>query len=163
MTVTPEQLRAALADPRTPTVAAACRACGISRQAADKRPDLKAVLEEHRQRAKPPRDAQRKLGTHNIALPPATWARLAELSAAATAELGRKAGSKAAVARRLILEALEGALPAPVPGERGLKAVLDLGPAWDAVGERAGTKEPAEIAGIIRAILAGRPGRKGRG
>jgi hypothetical protein len=49
--------------------------------------------------------------------------------------------------------ALTGPLPEPAPVD-GLAYFLDLGPLWDMVGDAAGTSDPREIAGVVRAMLA---------
>jgi alkylated DNA nucleotide flippase Atl1 len=52
-----------------------------------------------------------------------------------------------------MLATFDGPLPAPddSPGE---VQWLDLGAAWGDVGKAAGTDDPRQIAGIVRAILA---------
>lgn len=155
MTVTPEALAAALADPAHHTVADACRSLGITRQAIHakhrdgrpQRPDLRAVLAEHnRQKAAASaaldRNEYGKARSHCLGLDAATLARL-------DANGKRR---RSATARALIMAAL-GNLPPPEDAGP-VEVVLDLGPAWDAVGEELGTEDPYEIAGRVRGILA---------
>ena len=153
MAVTPEALRAALAT--HPTVRAACLAAGCSLQWASKRPDLRAVLAEHKaSRPAPlPRDASRHLGRHKVILPDATARHLDALRAKMVPRVGPAAASRSAAARGLLAVALTGPLPGPDPVE-GLAYFLDLGPLWDMVGAAAGTSDPREIAGVVRAMLA---------
>ena len=153
MMVTPEALRAALAT--HPTVRAACLAAGCSLQWASKKPELRAVLAEHKaNRPAPlPRDASRHLGRHKIILPDATVRHLDALRAKMAPRIGPAAASRSAVARSLLAVALTGPLPEPAPVD-GLAYFLDLGPLWDMVGAAAGTSDPREIAGVVRAILA---------
>ena len=151
--VTPEALRAALAE--HPTVRAACLAAGCSLQRACQRADLRAVLAEHRaSRPAPlPRDASRHLGRHKVILPDATARHLDALRAKMAPRVGPAAASRSAVARGLLAAALTGPLPEPAPVD-GLAYFLDLGPLWDEVGAAAGTSDPREIAGVVRAMLA---------
>jgi hypothetical protein len=58
------------------------------------------------------------------------------------------------VVRATITAALRGPLPAPLPADRGMVVVLDLGATWSALGAAAGTDDPQRIAGILRGILA---------
>jgi hypothetical protein len=150
--VTPEALRAALAT--HPTVRAACLAAGCSLQWASKKPELRAVLAEHRaSRPAPlPRDASRHLGRHGIALPAETVQRIDAARARLVPLVGARAASRSAVARAM-LATFDGPLPAPddSPGE---VQWLDLGAAWDDVGKAAETDDPRQIAGIVRAMLA---------
>jgi len=153
--VTPDALRAALASGIHPTVRAACLAAGCSLQWASKKPELRAVLAEHKaSRPAPlPRDASRHLGRHKVILPDATVRHLDALRAKMAPRVGPAAASRSAVARSLLAVALTGPLPEPAPVD-GLAYFLDLGPLWDMVGAAAGTSDPREIAGIVRAILA---------
>lgn len=150
--VTPDALRAALAE--HPTVRAACLAAGCSLQRACQRADLRAVLAEHKaSRPAPlPRDASRHLGRHGIALPPETVQRIDAARARLVPLVGARAASRSAVARAM-LATYDGPLPAPddSPGE---VQWLDLGAAWGDVGKTAGTDDPHRIAGIVRAMLA---------
>ena len=151
--VTPEALRAALAE--HPTVRAACLAAGCSLQWASKKPELRAVLAEHKaSRPAPlPRDASRHLGRHKVILPDATARHLDALRAKMVPRVGPAAASRSAVARGLLAVALAGPLPEPAPVD-GLAYFLDLGQLWDEVGAAAGTSDPREIAGVVRAMLA---------
>lgn len=146
MTITPSALAAALAAHHT--VEDACRSLGITRQAIHakqrdgtyQRPDLRAVLEAHKA-AKAPQDPDGAY-RHCLWLTAATLARL-------DANGKRR---RSATARALIMAAL-GNLPPPEDAGP-VEVVLDLGPAWDAVGEELGTEDPYEIAGRVRGILA---------
>ena len=150
--VTPEALRAALAT--HPTVRAACLAAGCSLQWASKRPDLRAVLAEHKaSRPAPlPRDASRHLGRHGIALPPETLKQIDAARARLVPLVGVRAASRSAVARAM-LATHDGPLPAPEDAS-GEVQWLDLGETWERVGEAAETSDPHQIAGIVRAMLA---------
>ena len=150
--VTPDALRAALAT--HPTVRAACLAAGCSLQWASKKPELRAVLAEHKaSRPAPlPRDASRHLGRHGIALPASTVQQIDAARSRLVPLVGARAASRSAVARAM-LATFDGPLPAPddSPGE---VQWLDLGAAWADVGKAAGTDDPHQIAGIVRAMLA---------
>lgn len=150
--VTPDALRAALAT--HPTVRAACLAAGCSLQRACQRPDLRAVLVEHKaSRPAPlPRDASRHLGRHGIALPASTVQQIDAARARLVPLVGARAASRSAVARAM-LATHPGPLPAPEDAS-GEVQWLDLGAAWDDVGRAAGTDDPHQIAGIVRAMLA---------
>ena len=52
-----------------------------------------------------------------------------------------------------MLATYDGPLPAPEDAS-GEVQWLDLGAAWDDVGRAAGTDDPHQIAGIVRAMLA---------
>lgn len=59
---------------------------------------------------------------------------------------------RSATARKAILAALD---HLPEPELAGpLPVRLDLGPTWDAVGQRLGTTDPEQIASVVRGILA---------
>lgn len=151
---TPEALRAALVAHRSP--AAAFAALGITKQGvyfkrggAHIHPDLVAVLREHAKATadKAPRNASGKQGLHKVRLPRSAVAYLDTLAAKA-----RPRGSRSAVAREMIQEALLGPLPAPEDAS-GEYVVLDLGPAWTDLAARLGTDDPREVGGTVRAIL----------
>lgn len=150
---TPDQLRAALRDHPRPADAFAALGTTkagvyLKRDGQHTHPELVAILREHAAAGHVPRGAGRKAGEHSIALPAATVALLDALAAK-----GRRRGSRAAVARQLIEDALLGPLPDPLPADGAMKRRLDLGPAWPALGAKAGTTDPQEIAGYARAIL----------
>lgn len=150
--VTPEALRAALAT--HPTVRAACLAAGCSLQRACQRDDLRAVLAEHKANrpARQPRDASRHLGRHGIALPSETLKQIDAARTRLVPLVGVRAASRSAVARAM-LATHGGPLPPPEDAS-GEVQWLDLGETWDDVGKAAGTVDPHQIAGIVRAMLA---------
>ncbi len=150
---TAEALKAALA---TMSPEAAFRAFGVTRQAiyfkrrgVHIHPDLVAVLREHAAATadRTPRNASGKQGLHKVRLPRSAVAYLDTLAAKA-----RPRGSRSAVAREMIQEALLGPLPAPEDAS-GEYVVLDLGPAWTDLAARLGTDDPREVGGTVRAIL----------
>ena len=159
---TPDQLRAALRE--HPRPADAFKALGVTKQGVYfkrkdgtyQHPELVAILREHAAAAAEqlPRDAQRKVGKHFLALPPEILAGLDAVAAEEARRVGPKRASRSAVARRLVEDALQGPLPSPVSGDRAMKVTLDLGPAWDRLGAQLGTEDPRTIAGVVRAILA---------
>lgn len=117
----------------------ACRAIGMSRQAVNKRPDLRIVVEAWRP---PPAERAQTI----LLLPPDVVTRL---DAAAAAGL-----SRSAMARSRLEAALRGELPAP-DHRTGVKVKLDLGATKAALAARLGTTDAHAIAGVVRAILAG--------
>lgn len=159
-TITPEALAAALAA-REGNVRLAAADLGVTRAWIYKAPELKAVLEAHREAAGPRaapgrpttgRDTSRS-GQHDIALSPAALAQLDARAAARASVVGPKAASRSSAARELVEAALRGPLPPPEPAGRWRKVKLDLGPAWDALAAHLETNDPQEVAGVVRAIL----------
>ena len=158
---TPDQLRAALREHLRP--ADAFKVLGttkagvyLKKNGEHTHPELVAILREHAAVAAEqlPRDAQRKVGKHLLALPPEILAGLDAVAAEEARRVGPKRASRSAVARRLIEAALQRPLPPPMPGDRAMKVTLDLGPAWDRLGAQLGTEDQQTIAGVVRAILA---------
>lgn len=159
---TSEQLRDALR--KHPRPADAFKALGVTKAGVYfkrkdgnyQHPELVAILREHAaaQADNLPRDAQRKVGKHLLALPAETVAGLDARASTWAQTVGPKRATRSAVARQLLEDALQGPLPPPAPGDRAMKVTLDLGPVWGRLAAELGTEDPQAIAGVVRVILA---------